>query len=272
MSFPNPDDVQIAKNDPSMQVVKIDHEAVAYMGLANNRAPFDNQKVRQAIHMAVPKDDISAAFFADVGETADQFMPSNVMGYSKAISGYPYDPARAKALLAEAGYPDGIDVDLWYMGIPRSYFPDPKSVATALSASLGQIGVRVNLRTEEWGQYVADMTASDKFDMWLAGWSNDNGEPDSFFSRLLAHHNPETDKPSWNNEDLANRIQSGAQNFNREERTATYVDIMSDLQDQSPWIPITRMSDVVLMTAGVEGFVGEAIGVAYDFSKVRFTG
>ncbi|MEA1994466.1 MAG: ABC transporter substrate-binding protein, partial [Euryarchaeota archaeon] len=110
-----------------------------------------------------------------------------LFGYNDDIEGYPYDPEKAKQLLADAGYDEGeLKVTLWHMGdTSRPYFPVPTEIAEAIQADLGKVGIDVELFTEDWGAYLAD--ASDgKAPMIMLGWSGDNGDPDNFLNVLFS--------------------------------------------------------------------------------------
>lgn len=115
-------------------------------------------------------------------------MPSSLWGYNDDITDYEYDLDAAKALLAEAGYPDGFETDLWYMPVTRPYIPQPKKIAEVMQNDFAKIGVTVNLVTEDWATYL-DKTSAGEHSMALLGWTGDNGDPDNFLYVLLDSDN-----------------------------------------------------------------------------------
>src|SRR5699024_10884716 len=145
--------------------------------------PFDNKDVRVALNHAVDKESLINAFYAGQGEpaknpmppTVDGYndeieayeyasannsfafsgsysyasMPPTVDGYNDEIEAYEYDPEKAKELLADAGYPDGFEMDLWTMSNPRPYLPEPGKIAENIQSTFGEVGVDVNIQTYE---------------------------------------------------------------------------------------------------------------------------
>ena len=119
----SPSDKASIESNTDLQLIERPSMNVGYLGLTVTRPPFDNVKVRQAVNYAIDKQALVDAFYEGLGETAKNPMPPLVAGYNDAIKGYEYDPEKAKALLAEAGY-DGKEIELWAMPVPRPYMPD----------------------------------------------------------------------------------------------------------------------------------------------------
>ncbi|SRR5579871_826524 len=101
-------------------------------------------------------------------------------GRSPTVRAYPYDPAGAKKLLAEAGYPNGFSTDFWYIPVSRPYFPNGKDIGTAIANDLARVGIRAHLLREDWATYLKDGRQTLKFPMYMAGRIGDNGDPDDW--------------------------------------------------------------------------------------------
>ena len=91
----------------------------------------------------------------------------------------PYDPAAAKKLLAEAGYPNGFTTDLWAMPVQRPYNPNARRIAELMQADLAKVGVTAEIKSFEWGEYRKRMQ-NGEHQMGMLGWTGDNGDPDNF--------------------------------------------------------------------------------------------
>lgn len=139
------------------------------------KKPFDDIRVRQALNYAVDKESIVKNIYQGMASVIpDVVGPLNV-GYA-AVKGYPYDPAKAKKLLAEAGYPNGFKTTLW---TPQGRYLKDYELSQAVQQQLQAVGVDAKLETFEWGAYLAAIRkpkAEAKDDMYLIGWSPSTGE------------------------------------------------------------------------------------------------
>lgn len=133
---PTPDDFATIMNDPNLQLKDREALNVFYVGMTNTYPPFDNQKVRQAIGMAIDRQRIVDTFYPEGSEVASHFTPCAIPNACVGDEWYQFDPVAAKALLAEAGYPDGFKATLFYRDVVRGYLPEPGVVATDIQAQL----------------------------------------------------------------------------------------------------------------------------------------
>ena len=91
---------------------------------------------------------------------------------------------RAKKLLAEAGFPNGFETDLWAMPVQRPYNPNARRIAELMQADLAKVGVKAEIKSFEWGEYRKRMQAGEH-QTGMLGWTGDNGDPDNFLHTLL---------------------------------------------------------------------------------------
>ncbi len=204
----DPKQLDIIRDDPELQLISQAGMNVGYIALncgegyedANNNGkwdpgeeadvpgvftPFLDVNVRRAIAHAINKDSIVRNLYQGAATAAVQGMPPVLFGYNDSIKGYEYDPALARQLLADAGYPDGFEVEMWHMPVSRPYFPVPTEIAEAIQADLAAIGITATLFTEDWGTYLQD-TEAGKHQMAMLGWTGDNGDPDNFLNVLYS--------------------------------------------------------------------------------------
>jgi len=132
--------------------------------------PLKDIKVRQALNYAIDKKAILDRIFMGKGQVMDSWIPPNVFGYSKGKD-YPYDPARAKKLLAEAGYPNGFDVTLHYgKGV---LLLDTETVE-AVQSYLKEVGVNAKIVETDWPTFsvlLRDPVEKNKMQLSLCGWA-----------------------------------------------------------------------------------------------------
>src|SRR5690625_2255523 len=184
----NPDDAAGVESDDDLILYSRAENNFGYVGFNVQKEPLDNELLRQAISHAIDREAIVEALYAGYGTPAVNPLPPSYLGYNDEVEGYQYDVEKAKELLAEAGYADGLEIDLWTMPVARPYMPDPETVAEIVQNNLAEIGVEVNIVREEWAPYL-EKTQNGEHQMYMLGWSGTNGEPDYFLSSLLHDNN-----------------------------------------------------------------------------------
>jgi peptide/nickel transport system substrate-binding protein len=241
-----------AINRPSMNV--------GYLGLTSTRGPLQDKKVRQALNHAVDKQGIIDAFYAGQAVPATNPMPPSITGYHDGIADYPYDLEKAKALLAEAGYADGFEMELWAMPVPRPYMPDGQKVAEVLQAGFAQIGVKANIVSFEWATYLEKARAGEA-DTFLLGWTGDNGDADNFLNVLLGTKNIDSNNYSrYSNPQVDELLAQAQSNPDEAARAELYKQAQEIIKDDAPWIPLVHSTPLLGAAANVSGFYPHPTG------------
>ena len=179
MPYPNPADLDTIRGDNALVLLEQEGLNVGYLAFNNQKPPFDNKLVRQALNYAINKQAIIDAVFQGAGQVAKNPIPPTIWSYNDDIEDYPYDPEKAKELLAEAGFPDGFATDLWAMPVQRPYNPDAKRMAEMIQADWAAVGVQAEIVSYEWGEYL-ERSNNGEHQTLLLGWTGDNGDPDNF--------------------------------------------------------------------------------------------
>ena len=241
MAFPKPADVAAMKADPNINLVSQQGLNVGYIAFNVEKKPFDNKLVRQALNMAVNKKAILDSVFQGAGQPAKNPIPPTLWSYNDKGKEYPYDPAAAKALLAKAGFPNGTEVELWYLPVTRPYNPDGKRMAELIQADWEKIGVKTKLTTYEWGEYRKRSKIGEQHAM-MFGWSGDNGDPDNFFVPLLGCSAVKGggNVARWCNKDFEDAIQKAKAVTKQADRAALYIKAQQIAHEEAPWIPIAH--------------------------------
>ncbi|HEY1386840.1 MAG TPA: ABC transporter substrate-binding protein [Dongiaceae bacterium] len=259
--YPNPADIAKLKADPNLQVLEQEGLNVGYLAMNAKKPPFDNVKVRQAINMAIDKDAILAAVYQGAGKAAKNPIPPTIWSYNDDIQAYPYDPEKAKAMLAEAGVKD-LKTDLWYMPVQRPYNPDAKKMAELMQADLAKVGITAELKTFEWGEYRKRLQAGEHM-MGMLGWTGDNGDPDNFMNVLLSCGSAREggqNVAKWCNEDFTKLIDQAKATADVEKRTELYKQAQVIFHDQAPWVPIAHSLVSMPMKKTVIGYKVHPLG------------
>jgi peptide/nickel transport system substrate-binding protein len=172
-----------------------EHEALLYSSDVTDSNPFKDVRVRQAASHAIDINAIDRVLFRGKIEAANQLVPAGISGYSEVNSGrLDYDPERAKALLAEAGYPDGFSFGL---KCTNDRYINDEALCRAAASMFAAVGLNADLSTGPVRDYWAQLRADD-FDMYLLGWSP--GTFDMEHPIRFLKHTQDDDKRlgSWN--------------------------------------------------------------------------
>lgn len=255
----NPSDAKSIESNKDLQLIKRPSMNVGYLGLTTNRPPFDNVKVRQAVNYAIDKQAIIDAFFEGYAEPAVNPMPSTIGGYNDEIEGYAYDPEKAKALLAEAGY-KGEEFELWAMPVPRPYMPDGQKVAEAIQKNLEDVGMKAKIVTFEWATYL-EKAKNGEADAFLLGWTGDNGDADNFLYTLLDKDNIGSNNYSYYTSDEAHKLLVQAQSeVDEDKRNELYKQAQVIIHDDAPWVPLAHSTPLIAAKSSVKDYLPHPTG------------
>jgi peptide/nickel transport system substrate-binding protein len=274
MSGLNPDDTARVEENAELSFLQEPGMNIGYLAMNNDRKPFDQVKVRQALNHAINKPALIRAFFADgrLGEAAKNPMPPTLWGYNDAIRDYAYDPARAKRLLAEAGYPQGFEMELWALPVVRPYMPQGQRVAEAIQSDLAKIGVTVRITTYEWGTYLDKLGKGDH-QAALIGWIGDNGDPDNFLYNLLdasnARKGGSTNYAFYRGQEAHRLLLKARRVSDPAARTRLYEEAQVAIHRDAPWVPLFHAKQMAAVRANVRGFTLHPTGKAH-FARAWF--
>ncbi|MCW0180602.1 MAG: ABC transporter substrate-binding protein [Zavarzinia sp.] len=240
--YPNPQDLDVMKATPGVVLMQQPGLNVGYLAFNTQKAPFDNKLVRQALAMAIDKAAIIKAVYGAAGQPAVNPIPPTIWSYNKDITDYPYDPEKAKALLAQAQVQLPLDTDIWAMPVQRPYNPDAKKVAELMQADLAAIGFKAKIVTYEWGEY-RKRCQNGEHQMCQLGWTGDNGDPDNFLYTLLgcdAARPGGGNLAKWCNKEFDDLVRKAQQVSDIAERTKLYEQAQVIFHEEAPWFVIAH--------------------------------
>jgi dipeptide transport system substrate-binding protein len=242
MPYPNPADLDAMRRTPGVEVLEQPGLNIGYLAYNTTKKPFDDVRVRKALNMAINKKAIIDAVYLSTGVAAKNPIPPSMWSYNDDIADDPFDPAAAKKLLSDAGYPNGFTTDLWAMPVQRPYNPNARRIAELMQADLAKIGVTAEIRSFEWGEY-RKRAQNGEHMMAQLGWTGDNGDPDNFLHSLLGCNSARTDGSNIAKfcyppfEELVAKAKSVS---DQSERTAFYRKAQVVFKEQAPWFTIAH--------------------------------
>jgi len=240
MPYPNPADLEAMAADDSLNLLEQEGLNVGYLAYNTQVAPFDNVNVRKALNMGINKQAILDAVFQGSGKVAKNPIPPTIWSYDESTVDDPYDPEAAKAMLAEAGV-ENLEMDIWAMPVQRPYNPNARRMAEVMQEDLSKIGVKVNIVSYDWGEYLTKSKELDRQGAVLLGWTGDNGDPDNFLAVLLGCDGVgKSNRAQWCHQPFDDIVQKAKTVSDVEERTALYKEAQKIFKEQAPWATIAH--------------------------------
>jgi len=243
------------------------------VGMFTGASPFSEKRVRQAMNYAVDKDAINKALYGGA-TTASQGEPPVLWGYNKSVKPYPYDPAKAQALLREAGFGSGFATEMMVYANPRGYNPaGGAKLGEAIQGYLAKVGVTVKLVQYEWGAYIDKLHHSPWQGFAICGWSGDNGDPDNFLGPLFGFDEV-AGKPQYSNcasyhsQAFDQLITRGQQATSQADRERVYLQANAILHDDAPWIFVNHMNQVRAARGSVTGVTLNPLQMFFHMERV----
>jgi peptide/nickel transport system substrate-binding protein len=216
------------------------------------------KEVRQAVNYAIDKESIVKDLYKGTAIVAKNGMPPFMLGYNDAVKDYPYDPDKARELLASAGYPDGFKATLFVMPVSRPYMFDPPKIGEAIKAYLADVGIDIEIFQEDWSTYLED-TEAGKHEMCLLGWTGDNGDPDNFMNVLYGPNSASIGAAGnvafYNNEEVQELLTKAVRTYDTDERAKYYEQAQEIIHEDAPWVYLAHSNQNLVFRANVKGYV-----------------
>ncbi len=250
-----PQDVERIDALDDVTVHKVDSLRTIYIFFNNYREPFTDPRVRQAFNHAIDKEAIVEFVLGGAGRVSDAAMAPGVFGYAPTGT-YAYDPERARELLAEAGFPNGMEVTLHS---PTGRYMQDIQVAEAVQSFLADVGVKATIVTLEWGSYLADIgrpAEESIVQLGLMGWGVSTGDADQALFNVLhgSQQLPNGSNRSFYDSQRFNELlDRGRVETDEDARRAIYAEALQVAYEEAPWIFLHSERQLVAIRDEVEG-------------------
>ena len=270
--LPSPADWQ-GLRDAGFDLQVRDPFNILYLGISQKDNPaLRDLRVRQALAHAIDQETLVSSALPDGAEVATQFYPRTVDGWAENVQKYPYDPERARRLLAEAGQPN-LTIDFyWPTEVTRPYMPDPESIFGAIREDLEATGITVNPVSRPWAGGYTETTQVGGAPVFLLGWTGDYNSPDNFIGTFFG--SPEgmfhTGQSPWGQE-LADRLRAADAEPDEQTRIAMYEELNRSLMaEYLPAVPLSHSPPAIVTRENVDGLIPSPL-TAEEFAPVSIS-
>jgi peptide/nickel transport system substrate-binding protein len=233
--------------DPNVVVSTVPQLSYDYIGLNMLRQPFDDVRVRQAIALALDREQIAeAGYFGLAVPVQGPTGPGSPWYFDYAP--YDRDVEKAKALLAEAGYADGFEMEL----MPTVQYGETVRGAQVVQQQLAEIGITASINAPEWSEWL-ELEGSGQYDAYLCNW---NGLIDADQYYYLQHKSDQVfNFTGYNNPEFDQLVTDARSTSDFDTRYALYQDLNQILVDEAPYVYMYNKLEIRAHGDNVKGFV-----------------
>lgn len=236
-----PDMVVTLGDSDTLEVLNTPGTNYQYLAFNLEDPVLGDLRVRQAIAHAIDRDSIVRYLLRGQARLADSLLPPENWAHSDDVARYDYDPAEARRILEAAGYGD--------LRVSYKTATDPTGllIASVLQDQLGQIGVHMEIRSNEFATFYADVVAG-SFQMYSLRWVGGNNDPDMF---SLVFHSSMTppngaNRGRYRNADVDRWIEAARSESDLETRRADYARIQKTVSEELPYVSLWYLNNVAV--------------------------
>jgi peptide/nickel transport system substrate-binding protein len=242
------------KEGPKIRLVSGLSLNLVYLALNNSldvSRELGDRRVRQAISYAIDYDGIIKGLLRGGAEQPPGQIPIGILGVDRGMA-RKRDVARAKQLLAQAGFPDGFSIKLNYWTRPLQGVPN-EPLAAKIQADLAQIGVKVTLEPKEFSVLVPEYR-SGKVAMIVAEWTPDFLDPDPWADAFYRKGGPATKRVAYDNPKVNDLIATAKKEVDPKQRGAIYQEIQKIALEDVPYVPLVQPKVYVGLNPAIKGY------------------
>jgi len=239
---------------------------IYYIAINENIKPFDNVRVRKALQMAIDRKSLLEKLFYNEGQLVNGIMPPGLIGYNPDLETIPYDPAKAKELLKEAGYPDGFDMEIAQPVDTGSNL----RMSEALQSMLAEVGIRVTIKQLDDSSFFATRKAGE-LPCFQSVWSADFNDPNNFLYTFFAEKNVKGRSLNYNSPEVFKKLEEAKSMTDPEARIKLYQELEKTIViDDAAWVPLFELNHLFVTQPYVKGF--KVAWNGWGLSNISFYG
>ncbi len=248
-----------------------------YLGLNLSNPIFSDRRIRQAIATAIDRKQIIQGVLFGLGQEATgPYLPGTWV-YNPDVKRFPYDPAKSKAMLAEAGWKDAdgdgvLEKDgkkFAFTVLTNAGNESRAKVAAIIQQNLAAVGVKMEIRTLEWAAFINDFVDKKKFDALILGWSI-TPDPDQFDIWSSTKTGPkELNHVGFKNAEVDRLLEAGRRTFDQAARKKAYDRIQEILAEEQPLVFLYVPEALPAVQVRFKGIEPAPAGISWNFIKWR---
>jgi peptide/nickel transport system substrate-binding protein len=253
-------EIAAMRKDSAFHVIEQPFNGNQLLAINNKQAPFDNVKVRQALEYAIDKKAVIDTAQFGIGVPIGSHLPPATDYYVDLTSKYPYNPEKAKQLLAEAGFPTGFETTII---LPQPYDYHIRN-GQAIAEQLAKVGIKCKLETLEWGTYLSQVYNGRQYALTTLGHTG-RLDPDPFLNRYVS--TSKENYMNYSNPKYDELAAQGAVETDLKKRHEIYAQMQTLLADDAAAVYLLSPTSSVTVAKSVQGWIVYPIDI-YDLRTV----
>ena len=234
------------------QIVQGPRVGIVYFTMNFNKEPFQDVRVRQAVQMSIDRQAILDALYGGRGQVEQGIFPHGLIGFNPDQEEIKYDPEAAKALLAEAGYADGFDMEI----AADSSASDTMTMALEIvSDQLAEVGIRAEIKNYDESTWL-ETRKSGELGSFMSTWSADYNDPDNFIYTFFGNEEKTRIRSiNYPDTEVMERVAKARTIVNEDERLAEYKALEEKIiHEDAAWVPMFSRLHLFAVSKRVQGF------------------
>ncbi len=256
INYPPFNRVTDLSKDPNLQILQFASTSTNFLTLNVRNKPLNDAKVRLALSYAIDRNALIKTINFGVGVAATSFRPKGSLYFNDTLPGWPYDIQKAKALLTEAGYPNGFDTSIEIVGGNQTQ----TQIATLVQAMWAQIGVKLEIKETEQGLWTSNYRAG-TFTIQVRSWTDDIPDPSEEVSYAMSSKPIEFMHTGWVSPEADKLAADGMKETDPAKRQQIYFAIQKLFNDNVTFLPMWYEPYLVMARANVVNFEQTPLGI-----------
>lgn len=222
-----------------------------YYSINREIEPFNDVRIRKAFQMSIDKQQLLDTLYDGRGTVSSGIIPPGLIGYNPDLPEIKYNPEMAKKLMAEAGYPDGFEMDICMV----TDSPDTLRINEMVQSMLAKVNIKANIvQMDEASWY--GVRAEGNLGSYTATWSADFNDPDNFFYTFFAPQNTVKRSFNYNNAKTSEKVAEARKMNDPDERVKLYRELEKQIiQEDAAWVPLYSRQHIYVVNPRVQNYV-----------------
>ncbi len=262
-----PNDGTRLQDNPDVKVLV--YASLSTTGIQMNTSvePFNDVRVRQALNYACDYQAIGETVYEGYGERQSAPMSTQVWGANTELPPYDYNPEKARELLAEAGYEDGLPQKIYLVTNDNRQRID---IFEIMQNQLAEVGIESEIAVRDMAALASFVPG--EYEMFMAGWGTTTGDPDYGLYQTFNSESgtANSSRIQFYDQDVIDLLEAGRAETDEAKRLEIYTEVQELIWDACPWVWLWQTDTIDGTASYVEGYVPHPSGYFQDFTGVTF--